>query len=105
MKIVYHNGDASVAQWIEQWPPEPRAEVRFLSDAFLIAQIMGVWDFHIGYHFIRLYKMPQCAGIHSCILRHLAYNGCPLSWAGPVGSGYMPCRSPVMIHSCASWFL
>ena len=41
MKIVYHNGDASVAQWIEQWPPEPRAEVRFLSDAFLIAQIMG----------------------------------------------------------------
>ena len=35
-KIVYDNGDASVAQWIEQWPPEPRAEVRFLSDAFFI---------------------------------------------------------------------
>ena len=25
---------ASVAQWIEQWPPEPCAEVRFLSGAF-----------------------------------------------------------------------
>ena len=32
--LLYDNGDASVAQWIEQWPPEPRAEVRFLSDAF-----------------------------------------------------------------------
>ena len=28
--------DASVAQWIEQWPPELRAEVRFLSGAFLL---------------------------------------------------------------------
>ena len=25
IKIVYHDRDASVAQWIEQWPPEPRA--------------------------------------------------------------------------------
>ena len=34
IKIVYNIRHASVAQWIEQWPPEPRAEVRFLSDAF-----------------------------------------------------------------------
>lgn len=33
-KLLYTTRDASVAQWIEQWPPEPRAEVRFLSDAF-----------------------------------------------------------------------
>ena len=24
-KMLYYSGDASVAQWIEQWPPEPRA--------------------------------------------------------------------------------
>ena len=33
-KLLYTTRDASVAQWIEQWPPEPRASVRFLSDAF-----------------------------------------------------------------------
>lgn len=34
-KVLYYIKDASVAQWIEQWPPEPCAEVRFLSGAFL----------------------------------------------------------------------
>ncbi len=24
-KVLYYIKDASVAQWIEQWPPEPRA--------------------------------------------------------------------------------
>lgn len=38
-KLLYTTRDASVAQWIEQWPPEPRAEVRFLSDAFFVARI------------------------------------------------------------------
>ena len=34
--LRYNNINASVAQWIEQWPPEPCAEVRFLSDAFFV---------------------------------------------------------------------
>ncbi len=28
-----------VAQWIEQWPPEPCAQVRFLSGAFQILKV------------------------------------------------------------------
>ena len=39
---------ASVAQWIEHRPPEPGAEVRFLSDAFSIY----------------IYLLPQIEGGH-----------------------------------------
>lgn len=44
---------APVAQWIEQWPPEPCAEVRFLSGAFFMPIIPIFTDFG-GYYFYEL---------------------------------------------------
>ncbi len=37
---MYNAEDASVAQWIEQCPPEACAQVRLLSDAFFMSGFM-----------------------------------------------------------------